>query len=92
MAAKTPKLIPLAELRTMREQAQAGEHIYPIDVGADPEIVTGTGRATCRCCGEKIKKGEPAIKFYYDFAGCGSWTAVEVQIHVKDCPGMFGKE
>ena len=53
----------------------------------DVEIVDGTGRARCRQCGERIRKGERAIKGYYDFNGCGSWTAVTVQIHLHDCNG-----
>lgn len=47
------------------------------------ELVTGTGRATCRLTGEKIAKGEQAIKGLYDFTGGGSYTAAWVQISVK---------
>lgn len=47
----------------------------------------GTGRATCRECGNKIAKGEKSLQFCYDFTGCGSWTVVEVQIHLKPCKG-----
>ena len=50
-----------------------------------PEIVTATGRARCRCCGQKIAKDETALKFFFDFNGCGSWTAQEVQMHVSGC-------
>lgn len=52
-----------------------------------PEIITATGRARCRSCGEKITKGQQALKFFYDFSACGSWTAIEVQIHLRpeDC-------
>ena len=49
------------------------------------EAKIGTGRATCRECGEKIAKGKNAIQFCYDFTGCGSWTVVEIQIHVESC-------
>lgn len=49
------------------------------------EIIDATGRAVCRCCGQKISKGSLAIKFCYDFTGCGSWTVVEVQIHGEHC-------
>ena len=56
----------------------------PIEYGA-LERVTGTGRARCRCCGKKIAKGERELRFYWDFNGCGSWTAVECHVHEKDC-------
>ena len=49
------------------------------------EVIHATGRATCRSCGEKIKKGEKAIRFCYDFTGCGSWTAQLVQVHLYTC-------
>lgn len=51
----------------------------------DLEIIEGTGRATCRECGRKIKRGDKAIKGFFDFTGNGSWTAVAVQIHFNDC-------
>lgn len=79
-------------LEEMRKAGQQGKHMHPVDVGCDPYIVEGTGRATCRCCGEKIKKGEKAIFFYWDFAQCGSWTAVGCQVHLDDCQSRFGKE
>jgi hypothetical protein len=49
------------------------------------DVVLGTGRATCRHCGQKIKKGEEALKFHHDFTGSGSWTAQSVQIHRTPC-------
>lgn len=51
------------------------------------EAAIGTGRASCRQCGNKIKKGEKAIKFPYSFTdgSYNAWTAVTCQIHVN-CP------
>jgi hypothetical protein len=50
------------------------------------ELVTGTGRATCRQCGEKIAKGEQAIKGCYDVSqGANPWLMSDVQIHLRDC-------
>lgn len=48
------------------------------------ELVVATGRATCRQCGQKITKGEPAIKGPWDAEG-NSWTARDVQIHFNEC-------
>lgn len=45
-----------------------------------------TGRARCRGCGEKIRKGVPVGKFGWDFTGSGSWTAVDCYIHADGCP------
>lgn len=56
----------------------------PVEYG-DIERVIATGRARCRSCGNKIIKGSPEIRFYWDFRGCGSWTAVECHIHQEDC-------
>lgn len=39
-------------------------------------------KAYCRCCDGWIKKGEPILSFYWDFHGCGSWTATKTQMHV----------
>ncbi len=57
---------------------------WAIEYG-QPEIVVATGRARCRCCGQKIAKGETVLKFSYDFHGCGSWTAQTVHMHVSGC-------
>ena len=35
--------------------------------------VEATGRATCRVCGEKIAKGERAIRTFTDFSGETEW-------------------
>jgi len=57
-------------------------------------LVVGSGRATCRHCGRKIVKGEPALATVYDFYGGGlagdPWTGVEIQIHAK-CPCHTGQ-
>jgi hypothetical protein len=50
------------------------------------ELVIGTGRATCRQCGEKIAKGESAIKGCYDVSqGANPWLMSDVQIHLREC-------
>lgn len=33
------------------------------------------GTASCRCCGEAIRRGEHSLRFAWDFNGNGSWTA-----------------
>ena len=60
--------------------AYAAEPMY-----GNVEVFTATGRATCRDCGEKIKRGALALKVGYDFNGSGSWTACEIQIHALQC-------
>jgi hypothetical protein len=40
---------------------------------------------TCRSCAKGIAKGEKVFKFYWDFAGSGSWTAVTCMIHHAPC-------
>ena len=59
-------------------------HRLPQGLG-DIESTVATGRATCRECGHKITKGDPALRFAYDFTGCGSWTAVTCYIHAVPC-------
>ena len=51
------------------------------------ETVTGTGRAICRVCGQKITRGQKAHKFPWDIGDCGSFTATTIQIHAntEDC-------
>jgi hypothetical protein len=51
-----------------------------VEYGGVREVVA-SGRATCRCCGQKIAKGVPALTFAWDFDSCGSWTATTVSIH-----------
>lgn len=49
-----------------------------------------TGRSTvCRSCAQKMPKGTPVLKFYWDFQGSGSWTANAVAIHDFDCPNKM---
>ena len=50
--------------------------------------VSKSGRARCRVCGEKIKKGEWEILFYHSFADAqyNSWTAVECHAHETCMP------
>jgi len=42
-------------------------------------------RAVCRDCGEQIPKGTTVIRFAWDFAGFGSWTATWCAMH-EVCP------
>lgn len=42
-------------------------------------------RAFCRCCGQSMPKGTKAIRFGWDFKGCGSWTVVECSMHAEPC-------
>ncbi len=62
-----------------------GHWYFPQIEYGTPEFVTSSGRARCRCCGEKIAKGEEELKFAYDFHGCGSWTATESHMHTNGC-------
>jgi len=91
------RLLPAADTAWMRKLVRGvyeparlprGNEIaalgYLTDMGT-LEVVEATGRAVCRCCGEKIAKGELAIQYFYDFTGSGSWTAVKVQIHAGAC-------
>jgi hypothetical protein len=55
------------------------------DQGNPFEPGVGTGRGTCRACGEKIAKGVDCLKGSYDFAGGGSWTSTTCSIHMA-CP------
>jgi hypothetical protein len=55
------------------------------------EVIEATGRAICRCCGQKIPKGQLAIRFPFDFTGNGAWTGVEVQIHGDGCSAPGSK-
>jgi len=45
-------------------------------------------RCLCRACGEFIFQGEARITFFWDFNGCGSWTAMECHMHERDCTGV----
>lgn len=58
--------------------------------GADAAI--GSGRATCRACGQKIAKGDPCVRFAWDYQGSGSWTAIVSCIHATDCTNVQGGE
>ena len=50
------------------------------------ELVIASGRASCRQCGQKIAKGEQAIKGCYDVSQGGNpWLMSDVQIHLHDC-------
>lgn len=72
-------------LKKYPNETHFGYLMFSCEGYGDVEIITATGRATCRQCGEKIAKGVRAIKGAYDFNGMGGWTACDVQIHLADC-------
>lgn len=41
------------------------------EFGKETRQVVATGRALCRCCGQKITKGEPCIFGFFDYSGEG---------------------
>lgn len=71
----------------IRDQAARASSSGPVEYGGPPERISGTGRACCRQCGQRIAKGVPAVRFFWDFGGCGSFTATAAQIHENpaDC-------
>jgi hypothetical protein len=77
-----------------QQHAVSGERLDNLDRGGQYieygclELVTATGRATCKECGQKIAKGMMSLRFYWDFKGSGSWTAQASQIHFLDCPAV----
>lgn len=85
------KLLDASECADVRRDLaglRVGEHLCrstnALQYGA-PEVILGTGRATCRCCGQRIAAGTESLRFAWDFHGSGSWTAQEIQIH-RICP------
>lgn len=65
---------------------RAGKTPHRCEYG-EPSVVTATGRARCRACGERIEKDAPAIRFACDFKACGSWTVVyPCYLHASECP------
>ena len=49
------------------------------------EKVVAKRAVLCRSCAQTIKKGETVIRAYHDFQACGSWTAVQINLHVENC-------
>jgi hypothetical protein len=43
-----------------------------------------TGRATCRCCGRRLERGEPALQLAYQFPKCTLHPA-RVWVHAGAC-------
>jgi hypothetical protein len=82
------KTIARFEADEIREAAQRGQ-----DCTMNAPYIEGrtaTGRATCRCCGKRIARGDQELVFPYSFTDGGSynsWTAVEIHIHREDCKG-----
>jgi hypothetical protein len=68
---------------TMVRNHVNGKGAKPVDVYGEIEKVTATGRATCRCCGQKIVKGDEALQFMMDLVGSGSWTATTAYLHLN---------
>lgn len=87
MAAKRENLITDWSVVKIRE-ALPGQS-YVIEYGV-LEHVEASGRARCKACGQKIAKGEPCLRFAWDFRGCGSWTAQTVHMHAAACPAAKG--
>lgn len=54
------------------------------EYGSVEKIVTKRA-ILCRSCAQTIKKGEKVIRAYHDFSACGSWTAVQISLHVDNC-------
>jgi hypothetical protein len=72
----------IAQLRANAENGR--DDAKSLYSSVDKKIATG--RATCRCCGQKIAKGEVALYFAYDFTGSGSYTAVWCWMHQTCTP------
>lgn len=80
------KAFPLIDGHYCDEIRTKDTHL--VQYGAIERGLKATGRARCRCCGERIAKGADEVRFYWDFTGSGSWTAVECHIHAAPCePG-----
>lgn len=58
--------------------------VREIEYGS-PSVQPASGKGRCRCCGNRITKNARVVKFFWDFHGCGSWTATEAQIHADEC-------
>lgn len=71
-------------------EAQDYRYGYANEQGNRFELGIATGRAICRHCGERIRKGERALFGFHDFTGCGSWTAVACWLHLHNCALMEG--
>ena len=77
------------DIRAVARKAGGGRIDEPakVNILGCIQKVVATGRARCRGCGEKILKGEPALKFGFDLTelGWGSHTPTTCQIHYKEC-------
>lgn len=80
--------------------ANGGDVYAPLqEAGIDGQgiqVVTATGRATCRLSGKKIPKGAKAITGIWDFYGYGSHTCTQIYIdydtYFEKCMDQFEKE
>ena len=54
---------------------------------SEGEVVVASGRARCRVCSEKIKKGDASLKVFMDQGG-GTWSAVHWHLHQEPCPAQ----
>jgi hypothetical protein len=50
------------------------------------EQVVAKRKSFCRCCGTDITKDENSLRFFWDFTGCGSWTASQATMHLTCAP------
>lgn len=78
-------LIDRWEAEGIREAALDGSDYW--DELPYIETDVATGRATCRECGKKIKKGDRVVRFPYSFTdgSYNSFTAYDCYIHLDDC-------
>jgi len=84
---KKPKLLSSWEVEGVRSNPH-----HVVQYGDVPSVTTAKRRSICRACGQSIIKGEQRLSFFWDFTGCGSWTAQEVHIHTHDCTHVLDEE
>lgn len=70
------------EVRSLHRSKRPPEHPYH-----SVESHVGTGKATCRGCGELIMQGERAIRFQYSSDADRPWMRHTLVIHEDDCGG-----
>lgn len=80
---KNPELLSSWEVEGVRTNPR-----YTVQYGTLEETIAKR-KTTCRACGGSIFKGEYRLTFFWDFKGCGSWTAQEVHIHLHDCTNIL---
>lgn len=78
------RLLDADEREDVVEFWQTGYMCQALCYNGTWEEKLATGRATCRVCGEKIKKGVKEVEFCYDEEG-NPWTAKYYHIHAEPC-------